>query len=125
MYQQIVDHCSKLSATQVALFGLVLAVAIEALTIWTRFGLGLQATRDTGFIGTLTFGVRVHHGYVGVLLAILGSWLFPNNIGLRNVCWMIALALILSDLMHHFLVLWPTTGSPEFDLVYPSNNDTP
>ena len=33
----------------------------------------------------------------------------------------LGLALIKSDLMHHFLVLWPFTGSHDFDLVYPES----
>jgi hypothetical protein len=34
--------------------------------------------------------------------------------------WILAFSLIASDLIHHFLVLWPLTGSPHFDLTYPS-----
>jgi len=30
--------------------------------------------------------------------------------------------LFLSDIVHHFLVLWPITGNPEFDLFYPKNH---
>jgi hypothetical protein len=29
--------------------------------------------------------------------------------------------LIFSDLAHHFIVLWPITGSPEFDIIYPDH----
>ena len=28
-------------------------------------------------------------------------------------------ALVISDLVHHFLVLWPVTGNPQFQLFYP------
>jgi len=30
------------------------------------------------------------------------------------------LSLFLSDVIHHFLVLWPIVGDPEFHLVYPN-----
>ena len=33
--------------------------------------------------------------------------------------WILAIGLVVSDLVHHFLVLWPLTGSPQFDLFYP------
>ena len=116
---QTLIHCGGLSWGKVLGFALVLALAIELFTIWARFGLGLAATRDTGVIGHLTFGLRIHHGYVGFLLAML-AWLLPEgHSGLRNLTWMVAIALMASDLLHHVAVLWPITGSPEFDLVYP------
>jgi hypothetical protein len=118
MLQKVLAHCAQLTALQVALYGLLLAVSIEAFTIWARYGLGLASTRDTPSVGRLTFGIRIHHGYVGVALATAAACLGQQP-GLRNFLLMIALGLILSDLMHHFLVLWPLTGSPEFDLVYP------
>ena len=37
----------------------------------------------------------------------------------RNATLLLGAALFLSDMVHHFLVLWPVTGSPQFDLVYP------
>ena len=98
---------------------LILAVLIEALTAALRFGLHLESTRDTAnTIGTLTLGLRVHHGYIGVFLMLLG-WCFPR--GIRHAVWIVGIGLIVSDLMHHFLVLWPITGSPQFDLVYPNH----
>lgn len=119
MYDRMMDHCAKLSIVQVLLFGLVLALAIEAFTVWTRFGLGLQSTRDTGVLASVTFGLRIHHGYLGVVLALVILCL-PVTVGWRNAVLMVAVGLIVSDLAHHFLVLWPITGSPEFHLVYPS-----
>lgn len=32
----------------------------------------------------------------------------------------IALALFASDMIHHFLILWPITGSPHFHFAYPA-----
>ena len=62
--------------------------------------------------------LRVHHGYIGLLLLPLG-WCFP--LGIRHALWIIAIGLIVSDLMHHFLVLWPITGTPQFDFIYPDH----
>ena len=117
MFQKLLTHCAALSIWKVLCWGLVLAVLIEAVTIALRFGLSLESTRDTAStIGRFTFGLRIHHGYIGLFLVPL-AWCFP--LGLRHILWIIAIGLIVSDLAHHFLVLWPITGSPQFDLVYP------
>jgi hypothetical protein len=116
MYKQLLVYCASLSLRRVLLYALILAVIIEAITMGFRFGLNLQSTRDTSFIAVLTCGLRIHHGYIGLFLIPLG-WCAPR--GLRHALWIIGLGLLLSDLMHHFLVLWPITGSPQFDFVYP------
>ena len=119
MFKQLLTRCAALSFRQVLIAGLGLAVVIEAITAALRFGLHLESTRDTASsIGMLTLGLRVHHGYIGLLLLPLG-WCFPA--GLRHLVWIIAIGLIFSDLAHHFLVLWPITGSPQFDFVYPQH----
>jgi len=102
---------------QVLWFGLVLAFSMELFTVWLRFGLGLQATRDTSIMGALTCGIRIHHGYVGVLV-ILFAHVFARPAGLCNFLLMVGIALVVSDAVHHLLVLWPITGSPQFDLMY-------
>ncbi len=90
----------------------------ELGTVAGRFGLDVQSTRDTTFISSLTFGLRIHHGYIGLVM-ILIAWLGVKNRGARNLVIIVGIALVFSDLLHHFAVLWPITGSPEFDLVYP------
>lgn len=97
-----------------------LTLAIELICIVLRFGFGAESTAATAStIGVLTFGIRIHHGYVGALLIPLGlAW----KIRRQSIGWslfVIGIALVFSDLIHHFLVLWPITGSPHFDLVYP------
>ena len=119
MYRQAIKRCAGLSLAQVALIGLLIAAVLELLTVWMRFGLGLQSTRDTSLIGALTLGIRIHHGYIGLVL-LLFAWWFDANLGLRNILLMLGVGLLVSDFIHHFLVLWPITGSPQFDLVYPS-----
>ena len=90
MLQEMFKHCSTLTIGKIALWGIVLAIAMELFT-----------------------------AYLGILLGCV-AWAFPTDwLPIRNICWMIALAFVASDLMHHFLILWPITGSPEFDIVYP------
>ena len=96
----------------------------EAITIALRFGARLESTRDTApYLSWLTFGYRIHHSYVGVVLVGLAA-IFADKLTelyRRLAFWLfvVGLSLIMSDLIHHFAVLWPLTGSPEFDLVYP------
>ena len=98
-------------------YGLALAGIIEGVTCLFRFGLGLQATRDTGWMAVLTFGYRIHHGYIGVVLVIPALLLSEGRV--RHLLLLLGIGLLVSDAIHHFLVLWPITGSPEFDIRYP------
>jgi hypothetical protein len=77
----------------------------------------LEASQTTTIIGTFTLGLRIHHGYVGLLLVIAAP-LFHHR-GVSNAMLMTGIGLLGSDLLHHFAVLWPLTGSPEFYLFYP------
>lgn len=97
--------------------GLALALAFEAVTLAARFGAGLQSTRDTGFLAAWTFGLRIHHGYLGLVLLVLRGRLPAWRA--RRGATILGIGLLVSDLVHHFLVLWPLTGSPQFDLFYP------
>jgi hypothetical protein len=102
---------------QLLIATLIVAAVFEAVTLFFRFGLGMQSTRDTKWLARWTRGLRIHHGYVGA--AALGPFLLaPINPVAGDVGVIVAGALILSDLAHHFLVLWPLTGSPQFDLSY-------
>ncbi len=104
-------------------WAIALTLVFEAITILFRFGFRVQATRDTArYVARWTRGLRIHHGYWGVPLLVLGGAALGTSIGpAQAAAWMVivGLALIKSDLMHHFLVLWPITGRHEFDLVYP------
>ncbi len=98
---------------------LALTAIIEGLTCLFRFGFRLESTRDTAsWVAPLTFGIRIHHGYVGVLLC-LASWLLIRREPARRATLICGAALALSDLIHHFVVLWLVTGDPQFDLFYP------
>ena len=98
-----------------------LTVILEVLTCVSRFGLGFQSTRDTAStIGVLTFGIRIHHGYFGLVMIVIAARLWHRSPARARYILLIAIALIASDLIHHFLVLWPITGSPHFHFVYPN-----
>jgi hypothetical protein len=90
---------------------------IEAATCLLRFSLQWEATRDTGFLGGWTFGLRIHHCYLGMVLVIVGA-VFARGLAL-NWTLVFGTAVVLSDLVHHFAILWPLTGEPQFDLFYP------
>jgi hypothetical protein len=97
-------------------FGVALALVFEAITCYFRFGLGLRATRDTRWMARYTRRLRIHHGYYGVGLLAFAP---VASGGALDAVLILAIGLALSDAIHHWLVLWPVTGSPEFDLVYP------
>src|SRR5947209_6643683 len=117
MPRDFLAFVGRLSAGRVLLLGLFCAVIMEAVTAALRFGMDLQVTRDTGPIGGFTYSLRIHHGYMGLVLLPIAFLFRPA--GVRKLLLIIAIGLILSDLFHHFLVLWPLTGSPHFDLFYP------
>lgn len=99
----------------------VLTVVFEGLTCVLRFGLKLESTRDTApVLSHLTCGYRIHHSYIGGLMMIVAIVLWNRSPKWMSWCLSIGLGLFFSDLIHHFLVLWPVVGSPQFDLTYPT-----
>lgn len=108
-----------LSTKQISWWIISGAAGIELLTIALRFGLELQATRDTASnIGVLTGGIRIHHGYIGILLLIISLVLWRYTRPFAQRMLIIGAALLISDLIHHFVVLWLLTGNPEFNILY-------
>lgn len=100
-----------------------LTMALELLTCVLRFGLRLESTRDTASVlAGLTCGVRIHHSYIGGLMMLIASGLWKRSATLAWWLLVIGLALFFSDMIHHFLVLWPIVGSPQFDLTYPTGS---
>ena len=90
---------------------------VEGVTLILRFGFGLKAQVESSWVAPLTFGFRIHHGYIGVAL-LLAALLVKSNKGLRNVLVICGAALVFSDMIHHFIVLWAVAGSHEFYLRY-------
>jgi hypothetical protein len=95
-----------------------LTAVLELVTLILRFGLRWESTRDTEVIGLFTFGLRVHHGYCGLVLLIVAYGLSQSHARLSRLGYVMGWSLLLSDMIHHFLVLWPVTGSPQFDFFY-------
>jgi hypothetical protein len=107
------------SLREVNFQGLIWAVVFEILTCVLRFGFALESTRDTASsIGRLTMGMRIHHSYIGIACVGLAFWLeqrFPKS---SFHLLAIGIGLFISDMIHHFVVLWIITGNPQFDLLY-------
>ena len=105
---------------QVILYAAALTVLIEAVTVLLRFGLHLEAPRDTAStFGRLTGGMRIHHGYFGLLAVLIAAAVLRRRPLPGRWLLVVGVALVLSDLVHHLLVLWPIVGSPQFHLLYP------
>lgn len=93
---------------------------MEVVTLLFRFGLGLKSTEHTAStVGQLTMGIRIHHGYVGLLILLL-MFLLPalRNHRYGNFAVIAGMSLFFSDIIHHSL-LYLITGSADLDLVYP------
>lgn len=94
-------------------------VILELITVALRFGFALESTRDTAStIGRLTFGLRIHHSYMGIALLPVAMWLERRSPKWSTIILALGLGLFFSDMIHHFVVLWLVTGSPQFDLLY-------
>ena len=107
----------EMSPRAVVLATAALTAAIEIFTCLLRFGLDLTAQEDSAWLAPVTFGYRDHHGYWGILLVVIAAFAWRRR-AVRNALLVVGGALFLSDVIHHFLVLWPVTGSPEFYLTY-------
>lgn len=103
--------------SEVALLAAALTAIIELVTVVLRFDFGLQAHTSTSWMAPLTLGFRIHHGYYGILMLVVAARV-RRRAALRNALVILGAALFLSDMIHHFLVLWPLTGSPEFYIRY-------
>ncbi len=84
-------------------------LVFEALTCAGRFGLGLRSRVYAGLYLRYTFGVRVHHAYFAAPL-LPAALLTPLEAGAREFAVAVALGLVFSDLLHHFIVLPLLTG---------------
>ena len=109
-----------LTVRQIVIYSLLLAAILEGVTIFFRFGLGLESTKATASTtGRLTGGIRIHHGYLGVVAILVAPAVLRRWPAATHWLLVIGVALTLSDAVHHYLVLWPIVGSPQFDLIYP------
>ena len=91
----------------IILWALVSTVLIEALTVYLRFGRGVSAGE---FNKTAPLLLQIHHMFwsIPLFLAVPFVWRKPR---LSGALLGIAGGLILSDLIHHFVVLPVTVGN--------------
>jgi hypothetical protein len=75
----------------------------------------MKARESTKAIAGLTLGLRIHHGYIGLLIMAAASFLTGKY---KQYAFIAGAAMFLSDVIHHFIVLKLITGSPEFDIFY-------
>jgi hypothetical protein len=97
-----------------------LTLLMEAVTVVLRVGGGLQSHVATAGLASLTLGLRLHHGYVGLAMLAASPWARHRMPGHADYFSAAAVALVLSDALHHAAAMWVLTGSPGFDLTYPA-----
>jgi len=78
---------------------IILAFVLEIITIITRMIFG--SARDRYRKMKLKFKIRIHHGYIGLCLIFIIYIFFPAQQMLLIIGW----SLLISDLLHHFIVL--------------------
>lgn len=96
-------------------FIILLAISLELLTVFVRFKFKIK-TKDVLIKIMKHFDlkkiVHFHHGFVGIIIFVIAYFyglFFWADIGF---------GILISDAIHHFLVLWPIMGSPEFHVLY-------
>ena len=114
---RLANYLSKMTRWQTFQVGTFMAFLNELVTCVTRFLFGSKASVHTAFLASFTFGFRIHHGYIGLLFLLIAPLLRKG--GWRRALLIFGIGLLFSDLAHHFAVLWPFTGSPEFFFRYP------
>ena len=95
------------------IFGVVLALVIELITVITRFGFKLRAKPFKEKIG---FPVKFHHMYLGIFILVVGLFYRENLLNLFGGISLfdIGFGIALSDVLHHFVVLKLAIGKTEF-----------
>ena len=82
---------------------LFLTFLIESLTVGTRLLFKMDAQELFEKHLKKYVKIRVHHGYIGILLAVIS--IFVVNDAAGRWLFIIGSALILSDVLHHFVFL--------------------
>ena len=98
---------------------LITALVIEAVTIFGRFFFKISS-KDILMRIMHHYKwkrvIHVHHLFFG--LVVIGLAIYQGSlVGID-----LGIGIVLSDLIHHFIVLWVIIGDPEFRLVYKNAN---
>ena len=96
----------------------ILTILFEAVTVLFRFGFNITIKKDFRWLGKLSFGYRLHHGYWGLALVMVSYLAFTGTAQEHGL--ILGWALFLSDIIHHFVVLQLFTGNHEFELRFPN-----
>ncbi len=92
---------------------LITALAIELVTIIVRFVFKISS-KEIYIKIMKRFKLKkfyhFHHLIWGVIIALI---FYPNEF-----LFSLGIGIFLSDIVHHFIVLWIIVGNPEFHLVY-------
>ena len=86
----------------IVIYIIILTIIIELITCLFRFGFKIKAKEFQKKHCKLYFGKRIHHAYFGPIFLIIS--LFFNNFA-QVILISLGISLILSDLIHHFIVL--------------------
>ncbi len=84
----------------------IVTAIFEILAIAGRLTFGSMRSRKKQL--KRIFPIRIHHGYIGVLLLIM-TMVIPHD-----VLYITGASLIISDLTHHFIILPLWVGRAEF-----------
>jgi hypothetical protein len=117
--KRIIESLNKLVNSRRSFILAVVAcvVVIEIVTCIGRFGFDISMKEKEGAITALIFGVRIHHGYVGAF-CLLSAFVI-TRFKLKgdfntNLLYIGGWALLISDIIHHFIVLYLIVGKTEF-----------
>jgi hypothetical protein len=86
---------------------LIATAVAETITLWLRFGRGIEATE---FNRTAPLLLQIHHMFWSLPL-LVALPLFRRRPRIGEPLLGIALGLIVSDVMHHFVVLPIAVGN--------------
>jgi hypothetical protein len=92
---------------RILIWAIAVAVIVEAITLWLRFGRGVQAAE---FNKSAPLLLQIHHMFWSVPLLIAAPFLL-NRPRIFGPLIGISIGLIASDLAHHFLVSPLLTGT--------------
>ncbi|HEY2147648.1 MAG TPA: hypothetical protein VGH32_06905 [Pirellulales bacterium] len=88
-------------------WAVAVAVVVETITLWLRFGRGMQASE---FNKTAPLVLRIHHMFWAAPLLFIAPFLMHRQ-RIFDALVGISVGLIASDLAHHFMILPILTGT--------------
>lgn len=106
-----------LTPRQILIYSLIATAGFEAITLLIALAAGWEMASAAN-LGWLTGGIRVHHGYFGILLLALALVLRSRRAVMVPWLVVVGIGLLASDLLYHFLILWTVSGDPQFSFVY-------